>query len=116
VVSFEFATAARLLFGSGNWRRRPLPCAPQGVRRALVATNLPGPGAERLRSLLVAAGIESVLLVVDHEPTVDLVSAGRAKIRREGCDAVVGLGGGSAMDTGRPWLRWPPTKRPVRLS
>jgi alcohol dehydrogenase class IV len=101
VVSFEFATAARLLFGSGKLAETPAALRAQGVRRALVATNLPGPGAERLRSLLVAAGIESVLLVVDHEPTVDLVSAGRAKIRREGCDAVVGLGGGSAMDTGK---------------
>jgi alcohol dehydrogenase class IV len=32
---------------------------------------------------------------------VDLVSGGRARCRREGCDAVVGLGGGSAMDMGK---------------
>ena len=100
-MSFEFATAARLLFGSGKLAEVPAALRAQGVRRTLVATNLPGPGVDRLRSLLAAAAIESVVLVVDHEPTVDSVSAGRAQIGRESCDAVVGLGGGSAMDTAK---------------
>jgi alcohol dehydrogenase class IV len=51
--------------------------------------------------LLTAAGIESAVLLVNQEPTADLVSAGRKRCRREGCDAVVGLGGGSAMDMGK---------------
>ena len=101
MVSFEFATAARLLFGAGKLAEVPAALRAQGVRRALVATNLPGPGAERLRSLLTAAGIESVTWLVDQEPTVESVSAALARGRREGCDGVVGLGGGSAMDTGK---------------
>jgi len=101
VVSFEFATATRLLFGSGKLAEVPAALRAQGVRRVLLATNLPGPGADRLRSLLAAAAIESVVLAVDHEPTVESVSAGRAQIGRQGCDAVVGMGGGSAMDTGK---------------
>jgi len=101
MVSFEFATATRLLFGAGKLAEVPAALRDQGARRALVATNLPGMGADRLRSLLAAAGIESILLRVESEPTVDSVSAGRAQILRERCDAVVGLGGGSAMDTGK---------------
>ena len=101
MVSFEFATAARLLFGAGKIAEVPAALRAQGVRRTLVATNLPGSGADRLRSLLAVASIESVVLRVDQEPTVELVAAGRAQIRREGCAAVVGLGGGSAMDTGK---------------
>ena len=100
-MSFEFATATRLLFGAGKVAEVPAALRAQGVRRTLVATNLPGPGCARLRSLLTTAGIESVVFLVDCEPTVDLVSAGRARSRREGCDAVVGLGGGSAMDLGK---------------
>lgn len=101
MVNFEFATAARLLFGAGKLTEAPAALRAQGVRRALVATNLPGLGADRLRSLLSAAGIESAVLRVNGEPTVNSVSAGRAQLRREGCDAVVGLGGGSALDTGK---------------
>jgi alcohol dehydrogenase class IV len=101
LVSFEFATATRLLFGAGKLAEVPAALRAQGVRRALVATNLPGPGCDRLRSLLTTAGIESAVLLVNQEPTVDLVSAGRKRCRREGCDAVVGLGGGSAMDMGK---------------
>jgi alcohol dehydrogenase class IV len=101
VVSFEFATSARLLFGRGKLAEVPTALRAQSVRRTLVATNLPGPGADRLRSLLAAAGIESAVLLVDQEPTVDSVAAGRARTRREGCDSVVGLGGGSAIDTAK---------------
>jgi alcohol dehydrogenase class IV len=101
LVSFEFATATRLLFGAGKLAEVPAALRAQGVRRTLVATNLPGPGCDRLRSLLIAAGIESAVLLVNQEPTADLVSAGRKRCRREGCDAVVGLGGGSAMDMGK---------------
>jgi len=101
VVSFEFATAARLLFGAGKLAEVPAALRSQGVRRTLVATNLPGPGVDRLRSLLSVAGIESVALFVDEEPTVESVSAALARSRREGCDGVVGLGGGSALDTGK---------------
>ena len=100
-MSFEFATATRLLFGAGKLEEVPAALRAQGVRRTLVATNLPGPGCDRLRSLLTAAGIESAVLLVNQEPTADLVSAGRKRCRREGCDAVVGLGGGSAMDMGK---------------
>ena len=69
MVSFEFATASRLLFGPGKLAEVPAALRAQGVRRTLVSTNLPGPGAERLRSLLTAAGIESVAWLVDQEPT-----------------------------------------------
>ena len=101
MVSFEFATAGRLVFGAGKLTEVPAALRAQGVRRTLLTTNLPGPGPERLRSLLVAAGIEAVVFVVNEEPTVALVAAGRARSKREGCDAVIGLGGGSAMDTAK---------------
>jgi alcohol dehydrogenase YqhD (iron-dependent ADH family) len=46
LVSFEFATATRLLFGAGKLAEVPAALRAQGVRRTLVATNLPGSGCD----------------------------------------------------------------------
>jgi alcohol dehydrogenase class IV len=96
--AFEFATAGRLVVGSGKLAEVPAALRALGVHSALCATNLPGSGVDRLRALLAPAGIETIPFFVHGEPTVDLVDAVSQHCRREGCDAVVGLGGGSALD------------------
>jgi alcohol dehydrogenase class IV len=101
VVSFEFATAARIVFGSGKIGEVPAALRAHGLRRVLVTTNLPGPRLGAVRAALEAAGIDSEVFTVDHEPTVELVRTATARLVREGCDSVLGLGGGSAIDTGK---------------
>ncbi len=101
MVNFEFASATRIAFGRGKSAEVPAALEAEGVRRALLATNLPGAAMERMRTTLVAAGREVVVFAVEGEPTVDLVQAGRERCRQEGCGAVIGLGGGSAIDTAK---------------
>jgi alcohol dehydrogenase class IV len=101
VVAFEFATANRIVFGRGKIAEVPASLRAQGVRRALLATNLPGEAFEKVNVSLAAVGLEAVVLSVQGEPTVDLVQTGRERCRQEGCEAVIGLGGGSAMDTAK---------------
>ena len=57
---------------------------------------------DRARELLESAGVEPRLYEeIEGEPTSAQVDAGRALCREEGCDLVVGLGGGSAMDAAK---------------
>lgn len=57
---------------------------------------------EELIGILKEAGIETVLYVKEEgEPTGDMVNKGVAIAREEKIDAIVGLGGGSSMDTAK---------------
>jgi len=90
---FEFATAARIVFGAGSVRE-VAPAAKSMGRRALLVT---GVSAE----LLGKTGLEGATLAVEGEPTLELVRRGVALALAERCDLVIGLGGGSAIDAGK---------------
>ena len=54
-----------------------------------------------LRSQLDSRNLPVTTLIVRGEPTVDTVSHGVQVARDADCDVVIGLGGGSALDTGK---------------
>jgi alcohol dehydrogenase class IV len=57
---------------------------------------------ERIGAALDAAGLpHSIYAGVEPDPTTDQVEAGLAQLTREGCDAVLALGGGSPMDAAK---------------
>ncbi|MBV9504449.1 MAG: iron-containing alcohol dehydrogenase, partial [Acidobacteriia bacterium] len=88
-------TSARIVFGAGAARDLPKAAAAMG-RRALLVT---GASPERAAALL--AGMDTVAFAVAEEPTLDLIRRGVAFAREEGCDLVVAVGGGSAIDAGK---------------
>jgi alcohol dehydrogenase class IV len=67
----------------------------------LLVTGRSPERGERLQADLAATGAESCTFAVAGEPTVDLVMQGLAAARRERCDVVVAVGGGSVIDTGK---------------
>src|SRR6516165_5295732 len=99
-MTFEFATAGRILFGRGKSQQIPTLARDLG-RRALVVLGGSGRGREALTEGLSDAGVRSVVFNVSGEPTTHLVDQATGIARTEGCDLVISVGGGSVIDAGK---------------
>ncbi len=97
MTSFEFATATRIVFGAGKasalveWVR--------DFKRVLVVSGK----SERNPELWEAIGEHARItrFVVSGEPTIELAREGTALCRESHAQAVIALGGGSAIDAGK---------------
>ena len=99
-MQFEFATANRIIFGAGKLRSTITAIKPLG-KRPLVVT---GKNIQRAESLLAALrenDIDGVTFPVSGEPTIQTVRDGVALAKKENCDWVIGIGGGSVLDAGK---------------
>ncbi|HEY2013183.1 MAG TPA: iron-containing alcohol dehydrogenase, partial [Bryobacteraceae bacterium] len=99
-MRFEFATAARIVFGCGSVRDVPAAAAAMG-RRTLVVTGASVDRAGPLVASLESGGLTCVRFAVEGEPTIETVRQGAEIARREQCDVVIAMGGGSAIDAGK---------------
>ena len=105
MTTLTFETTPRLLCETGGIRHLGRLCAELGARRVLLVTD-PGlvkagllAGAE---ASLAEAGLACVRFSeVEADPPEASVEAAVAMARGEAIDAVVGLGGGSSMDTAK---------------
>ena len=100
MTRFEFATATKILYGEGVFREAA-PIASQMGRRALVVYGLKGEFIDTLTADLKALGMDCFTYEVVAEPTVDSIECGLRYAKEKACDVVLGLGGGSAIDTGK---------------
>lgn len=99
-MRFEFATSTRIIFGAGTLREAA-PAARAFGRKALVVVGKSAGRARGLLEQLKAEGVAAGIYHVPGEPTVDMVVAGLEQARATGCEMVIGLGGGSALDVGK---------------
>src|SRR2546430_16893064 len=94
---FEFATATRIVFGSGVLPEVG-PLAKQFGGPALIVTGSNPHRAERLIQILKSSDIATSVFPVAGEPDVGTVETGVAQARQAGCGLVISFGGGSAID------------------
>ena len=79
----------------------PEALAELGASRVLVVTGNTTSRADAIRSALTEADISSVVFAVAAEPSIGRVRAAVALLAETGCDAVLGFGGGSALDVAK---------------
>lgn len=97
---FEFATATRIIFGCGTLQQLPELAAGMG-RSVLLATGSRAIVSDGVLAQLAARGLQVELLQVHGEPTLSSVAAAAARARAAKCDVVIGIGGGSVLDTAK---------------
>jgi alcohol dehydrogenase class IV len=99
-MRFQFATASRIIFGSGTLNE-VAPMAAEMGRRPLVVTGHSGIRAAPLMDALEKQGMEITRCMVSGEPTTNMALGVVQKARQAACDLVIGIGGGSVIDTGK---------------
>jgi len=98
MFSFEFATAARIIFGAGKLNQLEK-LIENNVKCLLLVCGRSSDAIPRVREILSAQEIPFAEFEVHGEPTVEVVHQGVKAARN--CGTIIGLGGGSVLDTGK---------------
>lgn len=101
---FSIARLPRIEFGSGVLRKLPAIAAGYGQRLLIVTgahSFLASPHAPPLFEALRQHGCRWEVVKVAGEPTPTFIDASVAALRQENFDAVIGIGGGSALDAAK---------------
>src|ERR1044071_8861458 len=99
-MRFDFATASRIIFGSGTLREIG-PLARELGRKVLIVTGRDPARAKKLANILNGHGIGTLTLSTSGEPDLETVQRGKLLATSENCDFVIAIGGGSALDAGK---------------
>ncbi|HPD31437.1 MAG TPA: iron-containing alcohol dehydrogenase [Phycisphaerae bacterium] len=104
-MTFEFATAARIIFGNGSLSEAgPIALSLLGnVRKGkvMLVSGVSTSRPSRLTAILAKHDIEFVTLPVTGEPTVEMVRTAADRAVVSNCRIVISIGGGSAIDAGK---------------
>ena len=99
-MQFEFATAARIIFGA-RCSRQASALAREFGNKLLVVTGGNANRADWLLSGLKGTGFEPQIFSVSGEPEIETVIQGLRIAKQQSCDLVISIGGGSVLDTGK---------------
>ncbi len=103
-AAFEFSMPVKVVFGAGKLNEAGKLAVGYGKKALLVCDPFFSANglAERLRKILRADGVETVLYdKVVPNPTTTSIDAGAELCRKEDCSFVIGMGGGSSIDTAK---------------
>lgn len=102
---FQYFAPTEIVFGCGRVQEIGLLTARYGKKALLVtmpSTEFMEPVYRRVKESLSSAGVECAHFDgIASNPTTDMVTNGTTIARRVGAEVIIGLGGGSAMDTAK---------------
>ncbi|MBV6501233.1 MAG: alcohol dehydrogenase [Prosthecobacter sp.] len=99
-MKFEFATASRIIFGRHTAAQAASLCREWG-RSVLLVTGSHPERASPIIDSLRSAGLDVSVFGIQKEPTLQEARNGAVMAREIKAEAVIGLGGGSAVDGGK---------------
>jgi len=102
---FDYSVTFRGVFGPGSLSVLPERASQLGIQKTLIVCDqtIVSLGlTQRARELLSTVSIESVVFdKCTENPKDSEINAGAALFKEEGCDSVIGLGGGSSLDSAK---------------
>jgi alcohol dehydrogenase class IV len=98
MFSFEFATAQRILFGAGKLAELSRQID-RRAKRVLLVRGRSSDAIPRVRQILSDMNLPVTEVEIHGEPTITTIQEGLEAA--QGCDLVIGLGGGSVVDAGK---------------
>jgi alcohol dehydrogenase class IV len=101
VLQFQLTVPTDIRFGAGRVSEIPDALAGLGASRVLVVTGRSTSRADGVRAALTEADISSMVFRVPAEPSIERVRTAVELVAETGCDAVLGFGGGSALDVAK---------------
>jgi alcohol dehydrogenase class IV len=105
IKGFLFSSPGKIVFEPNGIQKVSDELKALGAQRPFLVTDkgVKNSGTvKRLQDSLSAAGISSVIFdEVEPNPSMEIVEKGFSFFQKEGCDSLIGLGGGSPIDTAK---------------
>ncbi|MFC1860792.1 iron-containing alcohol dehydrogenase family protein [Chloroflexota bacterium] len=105
INNFTFSIPVRVVFGNGLLETTGKECSAIGMDNVMVVTDEGIAGTSLLSSLVYSLRKENLQAVVYSgavpDPDEECVEKGLAVLRQNNCQSLVGLGGGSSIDTAK---------------
>lgn len=99
-INFQFATSSQIFFENGSFKKVPDLLRKLGSKVLIVTGKKPILG-NQLSEWLQQINIRSEIFHVYSEPTTYDIEQGTALAQKTGCNVVVGVGGGSVIDSAK---------------
>ncbi|SDI44573.1 iron-containing alcohol dehydrogenase [Paenibacillus naphthalenovorans] len=103
--SFEFGLHTQIYYGVNKINELPTIIRKYNYKKVLICTDkgiVQSGNLKRVESLLSSAGIEFFTFTeVEPDPTIEIVQHVKNLYIENGCDALIGMGGGSSIDTAK---------------